>query len=419
MATPGINLIGHISTNLGLGVAARNTARLIQDEHVPMSIVDIHTAAYPGDRATEWEHTYWKGKGPAPYSVNLFHMNPPEIRAEMRLDPAWVETTGHLNACVPFWELTSLPTDWHEYIRSMDIVLAPTRFVGDVIRRSVPDATILHFPQSVYVPQRVVADRSRWGFSEGEVVFVTSFDLNSDPARKNPWGAIEAFRRARRDLGQGARLVVKVGSPTAGMGIRHAARLRDMASHEDGITLIEAQLSYEDVLSLYASADAFVSLHRAEGLGLGLLESMMLGTPVIATAYSGNMDFMTIADSCLVGYTMVAASTMDERSSYALRKIGTTQEWAEPDLDEAAEWMVRIARDPHLRSQLSHAAKDAAVATLANPARVNIPHKLVELSTEPRKQDVRFPTYSRSRIALSRGRRVLGRAIRALMRPRV
>ena len=413
MTTPGINLIGHMSTNLGLGVAARNTAQLLSESPVAFCAVDVQTAAFPANRAREWESSYWDGRGAAPYSVNLFHINPPEIRAELRLRPPWIETQGRLNASVPFWELSRLPDDWIEYIEAMDIVLAPTRFVGEVVKQSVANATIMHFPQTVYLPLGVKANRVRWGLSEDSVVFVSSFDINSDPARKNPWGTIEAFVGAGKDLPANARLIVKVNNPSTRMGRTHAEQLKRAAAVDGRISLMEESLSYADVLSLYASADVFVSLHRSEGLGLGLLESMMLGTPVIATGYSGNMDFTTQENSRLVDYEMVSASTDDPRSSYTARRMGADQMWAEPRVEQASQFVVELAEKPEELARLSQAARASALATQIDPARTALPATLVDLSQRDLSGSTPFPQFGIGEVAWRRAQRMAGRAMKA------
>jgi glycosyltransferase involved in cell wall biosynthesis len=413
VVAPGINLIGHLSTNLGLGVAARNTAQLLAESDVEFCAVDVHTAAFAANQSRDWESYYWGGAGAAPFSVNLFHLNPPEIRAEMRLAPSWVETEGRLNACVPFWELSRIPDDWLEYIAAMDVVLAPTRFVADVVKRSAPSAQVMHFPQTVYLPQRARADRSRWGFADDSIVFVSSFDINSDPARKNPWGAIDAFVGAGDSLPASARLVVKVNNPSTKMAGTYAEQLRRAVAVDSRISLMEDSLSYADVLSLYASADVFISLHRSEGLGLGLLESMMLGTPVIATGYSGNMDFTTAENSRLVGYDLVPASTDDPRSSYAARRIGEGQMWAEPKLEQASQFMVQLAENPAELADLGEAAQQAALSTQRDPERIRLPAKLVEMSQGGLSDGAPFPEYGAGEVVMRRVRRGLGRAMKS------
>ena len=143
----------------------------------------------------------------------------------------------------------------------------------------------------------------------------------------------------------------------------HAAPLKERlyarAEANPSIMIIDEKMSYTDVVSLYASCDVFISLHRAEGLGLILMEMMSLGKPVIATAWSGNMDFMTEENSCLVGYEMVGVES--SHVSYQEESSRTNAQWADPHVDEAAEWMHRLAEDPTMREGLgTRAAADMA-----------------------------------------------------------
>src|SRR4029077_21261732 len=80
---------------------------------------------------------------------------------------------------------------------------------------------------------------------------------------------------------------------------------------------------------LFASADCYISLHRSEGLGLGMAHAMYLGKPVIATNYSGNLEFMNSDNSLLVDCTM---TELNEDSGPYER--GTR--WAEPNVEHAA-----------------------------------------------------------------------------------
>ena len=90
---------------------------------------------------------------------------------------------------------------------------------------------------------------------------------------------------------------------------------------------------------MIASCDCYVSLHRSEGLGLTMGEAMYFGKPVIATAYSGNLDFMTQENSFLVPHTMVEIGP-------GAGPYPADKQWAEPDLDRAAELMRRVFEDP-------------------------------------------------------------------------
>jgi hypothetical protein len=101
------------------------------------------------------------------------------------------------------------------------------------------------------------------------------------------------------------------------------------------ITVMDRSLSREEMLGLMGACDCYVSLHRAEGFGLTLAESMRSGKPVIATGWSGNMDFMTRDNSYPVAYCLAQLP-----DSYGPHEQGST--WAEPDLNDAARLMREV-----------------------------------------------------------------------------
>jgi glycosyltransferase involved in cell wall biosynthesis len=162
-------------------------------------------------------------------------------------------------------------------------------------------------------------------------VFLFTFDMASLMARKNPLATVAAFRSAfRRD--EPADLVIKVAR-----GSESPADLAALAAacETNGVRLIDELMPRSDLLALMAACDCYVSLHRSEGLGLGMAETMLLGKPVIATAYSGNLDFMTPATGYLVSYERVPIPetvTQYPRGSH----------WAEPSVEQAAELMRRV-----------------------------------------------------------------------------
>ncbi len=372
LATPpalGVNLIGHVSGNFGLGVAARSTAaRLLAWGH-PVTVVDVD----PGDGRARRDLSFasLEREGPSPRSLNLFHMNPLKIvkfarqwrpRASLRL----------INVCVPFWEMPHLPLDWLPVLGVMDAVMAPSRFIRNAIENGLPGVPVLDYPQTVVLPQGVRPDRARWGGAAGAVTFLIAFDPFSGTVRKNPAGAVEAFQRAFRS-GEHVELVVKINRSKQSAGARadpDLLKLTELARSDPRIRIVDECLSYGDVISLYASADVMVSLHRAEGFGLHLMEAMTLGKPVIATGWSGNMDFMTAENSCLVGYRL--DRVIPDGRVAARESLRPGQVWAEPDLDEAAAWMRRLADSPAMRSEVGERAARSmrewtAAANAASP----------------------------------------------------
>ena len=350
----GFNVVGYVTGNLGMGVATRNTLRALVENDIPVTAlnVDAFTGRIGPDTTRsglDTSFSYLEGERPSlPYGVNLFHINPPGIRSLMIDRHRWLRTSPNLNACVPFWELESLPADWRRVLSALDVVLAPSHFIQTVLQAEVPATTCLHYPQAVFIPDDLVVDREAWGIRSGETAFVASFDVSSGFGRKNPWAAIDAFQRAfpgRQDV----RLLVKTNPHPTG-GAQATDRLRRIATADPRLTVIEAALSYRGVLELYAACDVLVSLHRSEGLGLNMLEALSLGKPVVATGWSGNMDFTTPENSCLVGYKFISVDP--DEPNYPTAEVGPSAVWADPDVDEAAAFMRALADSPEMRARL-------------------------------------------------------------------
>jgi glycosyltransferase involved in cell wall biosynthesis len=234
------------------------------------------------------------------------------------------------------------------------VVLAPTRFVADAVHASDPSINVMPFPQTVDVPEGIESQRARFALPEDATIFGMSFAAQAVIERKNPWAAIEAFRLAFPTEAD-VRLVVRAydaGGADASPTLR---RLRDAAADDPRILIDGERLAYEDVVALYASCDAYVSLHRSEGLGLGPMEAMTVGTPVVATNWSGVLDFMTEYNSCLVDYELVPVD-VDPTSPYSSDSIGFDECWAEPDVDDAARLMCKLYCEPEWRRELGRRA---------------------------------------------------------------
>jgi glycosyltransferase involved in cell wall biosynthesis len=181
--------------------------------------------------------------------------------------------------------------------------------------------------------------RRYFGIPESDYVFLFFFDARSYPTRKNPQGVINAFRHllSLRPYAK-TRLILKVnGSELDPQSMEQLRNdLSDMISH---VTLLHRVLSDNEVKNLVRCCDCFISLHRSEGYGRGIAEAMYLGKPVIATAYSGNMDFMTSDTSLEVGYQLVPVGSGEYPH-------WQDQVWANPDVDQATKYMVTLIDNP-------------------------------------------------------------------------
>jgi glycosyltransferase involved in cell wall biosynthesis len=330
-----------------MGTTALNTGAALRATGRTVTAVDVRPSGESGIVGTAERRI----------GTNLFHLNPDWLErffAQRSRSPLHVAT--RLNACVPFWELPNVSPEWVATLNCMDAVLAPSRFVADALASSGLVTPIVHYPQAVFIPEGVHWDRPRFGIEDTVVAFALSFAAASFVDRKNPWGAIEAFTRAFRGRDD-VRLYVRVHEHPGYEDHALIQRLRMRSASDPRIVLVEGGLDYAGVLSLYASCDAYISLHRSEGLGLGPMEAMSLGKPVVATGWSGNMDFMTSDNSFPIAYSLVSAE-LDPGSPYgpSIAERGST--WAEPDLDDAAQAMARVANDPSLRTAIGTKASD-------------------------------------------------------------
>ncbi len=194
------------------------------------------------------------------------------------------------------------------------------------------------------------------GLPEDALVVLNVFHMGSAFTRKNPLAAIAAFRRAFGDAPDRV-LAIKVIDNAAGRA-RH--QLGEAIAGAINIRLIEGMLSPADMTGLMAASDIVISLHRSEGFGLVLAQAMSLGKAVVATGWSGNLDFMTERNSALVPYSLVPVDDPDGTFD------ADGQSWADANIDAAAAWLRQLAGDPDLRARLGAAAARDIAAQLSS-----------------------------------------------------
>ncbi|WP_199430724.1 glycosyltransferase family 4 protein [Qaidamihabitans albus] len=260
------------------------------------------------------------------------------------------------------WELPEAPAVARAQLARLDELWVVSSFVADAFRAAT-DIPITVIPN--IVPQRpgVAGDRARFGLADEGLVVLFTFSASSSDSRKNPWAVIDAFRRAfsPAERGSTAHLVLKVNDLHRFPEL--AGQLRQAVAGVDG-TLLDAEMSRTDMDCLLATCDIYLSLHRSEGFGLGMAEAMALGKPVIATGYGGNVDFMPPEAAALVGYDIRPINEHDHRFgaefAYWYRP---GQLWAEPDVEQAARWLRRLAGSPELRRTMGIRAAEAVRST--------------------------------------------------------
>jgi glycosyltransferase involved in cell wall biosynthesis len=258
------------------------------------------------------------------------------------------------------WELPVPSSDWRAGTRFVHDAWMPTAFAADALAPLLPRRPlVVPFPMAIAPPEPAPLHRADFGLPQAPVVVLVSFNLASSFERKNPLGAIAAFRAAFGDRTDRL-LLLKIGNP------QHYpadfARLSDAVAGAPNIRLETRTLPAPDALALTVAADIVLSLHRSEGFGLVPAEAMLLGRPVVATGWSGNMQFMDADSAALVRYRLVAPA--DPRKVYAVP--GAL--WAEPDLGHAVELLRHLADDAPARLALGAAGRTHALTSLGATA---------------------------------------------------
>ena len=287
-----------------------------------------------------------------PAGVWLLHANPPE--AKLALARLKRETwAGRHRIGYWAWELPRAPADWLETAQAFHEVWAPSVFVRDALQGARTRLVLRPHPAPDVAA--VSADRPRFGLPTDALVFLAMADLHSGALRKNPLGAVEAFRLAwQREQGE---VVLLVKTHSASADPLALAALRSTVSGRADIILSDGRLDRAGALSLIASCDVLVSLHRAEGFGLPIVEALALGRAVLATGWSGSEEVLQTVPEARLPFRLVPVR--DPGGPYD----DPSQSWAEPELQAAAERMRALAADPALRTRIAEAGA-LAVARL-------------------------------------------------------
>ena len=358
----GVNVVGYLRGELGIGESARLMLGALTAGGIPHSTisVDRHLQSRQGAN-------YLAPASGAQYDTTLLCVNADMTPTVAAAVPSLLERSYRIGMW--YWEVEDFPASQHEGFRHVDEVWVATDFVRRAIEphSPVPVRTITPpMPQPRIVPGRTHADL---GLPE-RPFFLFTFDYLSTVERKNPWGLVDAFEAA---FGPGEGPVLVIKSINAGQRPDQAERLRLRVAGSSDVLLLEDYLDAEDRDALVALCDCYVSLHRSEGLGLTMAEAMASGKPVIATGYSGNLQFMTEANSFLVPWTPAPIPTGCEPYPPG----GT---WAEPDLEAAARLMRLVLEDSELAAARGRqGAEDLRTLHSAEVAARQVSARLAEL----------------------------------------
>lgn len=339
----GVNLYGFLTAALGLGKGARLYAAALEAGKMPHALLDAGDLL---ERPPEEQQYADNLSQEATYSTSVIHLNPDMLPLlfSLRDSAQWDE---RYLVGVWLWELPRIPEDWQKYLSVFDEFWAPSRFIAGALAQET-EKPVVYMPYGIEEPKGAERfSRAHFGLPEHTFLALCMFDLNSYAARKNPQGAARAFAKAFPGDAGDACLVVKVHNATE----QDLLKIRETVDPDTRLLFINQRLDSEEVAGLIACCDTLISLHRSEGFGLILAEAMALAVPVVATNWSANTDFMDADSACMVQYTLVSTEG-------AYLGGQTDQLWADPDLDQAAEYLRRLYTDADFRRRIGRAGQE-------------------------------------------------------------
>ncbi len=353
-APSGVNIVGYIHGQFGLAEAARCYARALIQHGVPVAMLDVDL----GLPHASGEHAFDAYlDNTTPHPVSIIFINPDYLEQALAAIGNARLQGKYLIACW-FWELEQIPDSWLPALALVDEVLVATAFVEQAVRR-VTHKPVLRVPMPLGALPSSGLRRSDFGLPDNAFVFLVSFDFSSLMERKNPEAALRAFRMAFPGDRKDVRLLIKSSN---GYRFPHLLQhLSTLSQGDDRILIRDEVIEREHLNALHHCCDAYVSLHRAEGFGMGMAESMAIGKPVIATGWSGNMEFMDDDCAALVGYTLVPV----KEGQYP---GGQGQRWADPDIQQAAVWMRRLVDEPGLAAEMGSRGREHVERVLSGRA---------------------------------------------------
>ena len=324
----GVNLIGGIKAEMGLGQSCRLIAYMLKEAKFSLSIYNYDFAGAVSERDSSFDEYIMDD---LPHEINIFHVNPYELgELFMKRRDAW---NGRYNIAFWLWELEEFPKEWKVYCQLFDEIWTPSEFASRAMAK-VTDVPIRVLPYAILAQYDKNIRRKDFFLPEDKFLFLVMYDANSTEGRKNPQGAIKAYKKAFASQNQDVGLVIKVNNANDSQ----LKALKLQLEEYRNIYYMTETLDKRTVNSLIKCVDVYVSLHRAEGFGLVMAEAMLLETPVIATNWSANIEFMDEDSACMVDYKLV-----ENPKTEGLYKKDCI--WAEPNYNQASAYMKRLWED--------------------------------------------------------------------------
>ncbi len=339
-ATPFI-VAGALRTTSGLGESARLCHDALKLSGLPVFGIDLTAGLMqPLDNP---HFAFAEGGRLVGSGTLIVHVNAPLMPLALwRLGRGIVDNKYIIGNWA--WELPDVPPDWRLGMPFVHEIWGPSAFTAEAVRQIAGDTPVRIVPYPVALRGPAVGPRVPRTDRPFTVLFI--FNMASSFARKNPLAVIAAFCKAfGNDVS--ARLIVKTSNgEVLPAGI---SSIRESIGTARNIVLIDRTMAAGQIEALYRESDVVISLHRSEGFGLTLAEAMLRGLPVVATDWSGNVDFVNAENGIPIPFRLIAAE--DPQGIYH----HPSTMWADADVEAAAQALRRLRGEPGLAQTLGKA----------------------------------------------------------------
>lgn len=341
----GVNLIGYARAESGLGEACRSAAKALQSVGVPFCIINFPQCP-SRQNDLRWIH---KEVNDPIYATNIFFINADQLYFHYKLNNLkreWFK--NRYNIGYWHWELPEFPNEWVKSSKLVNEIWVSSIFTSHSISLKTTKPVFM-IPHSISIEKPNSLDRKYFDLPENSFLFLTMYDTHSTSERKNPSGTLEAFKRAFPHNNHSVGLILKISNSSHSP--KEVELLKQSCSNYENIYFFDKILTRDEVNGLINVTDSLVSLHRSEGFGLTLAEAMYLGKPVIATNWSGNVDFTNDNNACVVECTL-------QKIDKNYGPYTKNQYWAEPNIDQAALLMNKLVCNPDFYNRVALLGKE-------------------------------------------------------------
>ncbi len=311
---------GYVFDASGYGHAARAYIHALHAAGVRLSVVPLANRAPQVKDALVESLT---NRDASAADFHLFHGIPPQ----------WAARAFPLRNAIGMtvWETDAMPSQWRNALNHVLEVWLPCDHNVAVFRPAL-ERPVFKLPHPL-LPQHFNGDSVRdpeafLRVAPDDFVFYSLFEWQQ---RKSPHELIETYLR-EFSQDPGAVLIVKANPGAASVASQALEQARARTKSGARVELRCEAWGDAEIDALHARGDCYVSLHRGEGWGYPLFEAAARGTPVVATGYSGPLEYLNGNDHGLVRYQLAQV-----RQPYVY--YSPRMRWAEPDFAHAAALM--------------------------------------------------------------------------------